>query len=258
MFTFPVHPRVALQADYQPLLLNTFDEKITLLAATGVDACMLVDFTPDLSTVSARDFIMHVLSEQWHIDTLLAGYDHRFGHRRADGFEQYVEYGRACDMTVIRADACTSDEKTVSSSFIRRLLSDGHVAEAAQLLTYPYRLKGRVVYGHRKGIEMGFPTANIAVDDPQKIRPAAGVYAVRAYVGGKPYKGMLSIGNRPTFDGQETTIEVHLLHFAETIYGETIEVAFVRRLRENKKFDSPDALSIQLAEDYRTTDILLS
>lgn len=256
--TFPVHPRVALQRGFEPSLLNSFDEKMAQLASTGVEACFVVDFTPELAALPARDFIVDVLSQQWRVDTLLVGYDHRFGHNRIDGFEQYAAYGRTCGMEVIRAGVYESGEAAVSASRIRQLLSEGNVEEAAQLLTYPYRLKGRVVPGHRKGRELGFATANIEIDDRQKAYPGTGVYAVWTHVGGRRHKGMLSIGNRPTFGGEEISVEVHLLHFSETVYGEEMEVSFVRRLRENRKFDSLDALKTQLAEDRQATDRILS
>ncbi|MDR1407534.1 MAG: riboflavin biosynthesis protein RibF [Tannerella sp.] len=258
VLTFPVHPRVVLQPGYTPRLLTSFDEKLAQLATTGIDACMPVDFTPLLAAMPARDFITCVLSQQWRVDTLLVGYDHRFGHNRTDGFEQYAEYGRACAMDVVRAGTYRSGEEAVSASRIRQLLSEGDVAEAAQLLTYPYRLKGRVVHGCHKGRELGFATANIEVGDPQKVRPGKGVYAVWVHVGGACYKGMLSIGNRPTFGGKETSVEVHLLHFSRTIYDAQIEVDFVCRLRENSTFDHPDALAAQLAEDRRTADEALT
>lgn len=258
VMTFPVHPRVVLQRGFEPSLLNSFDEKMAQLATTGVEACFVVDFTPELAALPARDFIVGVLSQQWRVDTLLVGYDHRFGHHRTDGFEQYVAHGRTCSMEVIRAGLYESGEKAVSASRIRQLLSEGDVEEAAQLLTYPYRLKGHVVPGYRRGRELGFATANIEIDDRLKAYPEAGVYAVWTHVGGRRHKGMLSIGNRPTFGGAEISVEVHLLHFSETVYGEEIEVAFVRRLRENRKFDSLDALKAQLAEDRRATDEILS
>ncbi|MDR1330749.1 MAG: riboflavin biosynthesis protein RibF [Tannerella sp.] len=257
VLTFPVHPRVALQPGYTPLLLTSFDEKMALLAATGIDACIPVAFTPALAATPARVFITDILAQQWRVDTLLVGYDHRFGHNRVDGFEQYVEYGRACGIDVVRAGVYEAGSQAVSASRIRMLLSEGSVEEAAQLLTYPYRLKGRVVHGKHRGHALGFATANIEIGDTQKVLPGAGVYAVRAYVGNKPHKGMLSIGNRPTFDGGETSVEVHLLDFSDTIYGEEIEVAFIRHLRENRKFDHPDALRAQLAEDCRMTDGML-
>jgi riboflavin kinase/FMN adenylyltransferase len=259
VLTFPAHPREVLRKDFEPSLLNSFDEKTAQLATTGIDACFLLDFTPELAALPARDFIAGVLSQQWHVDTLLVGYDHRFGHNRTDGFEQYAAYGRACGMEVLRAGICRAGEEAVSASRIRQLLSEGNVEEAAQLLTYPYPLKGRVVHGSRTGRELGFPTANIEASDRRKIIPGAGVYAVRVSLcDGRRYKGMLSVGNRPTFGSEKNSVEVHLLHFSDTIYDCEIEIAFIRRLRANRKFDTPAALAAQLTEDCRTTDLILS
>jgi riboflavin kinase/FMN adenylyltransferase len=258
VFTFPVHPRVVLQADYRPELLNSFDEKLARLSTTGIDYCAVLDFTPAMANLSARSFITNVLAEQWGVRTLWAGYDHRFGHLRADGFEEYVAFGAACGMEVRRASLLEAEGGAISSSRIRRLLAEGRVEEAARGLTYAYRLKGHVVSGRQIGRKLGFPTANIDVDERFKVWPGMGVYAVRVHLGGACYKGMLSIGNRPTFDGKDVAIEVHLLHFSGSIYQQFMEVEFIRYLRPNRKFDSLDALRTQLAEDCRITDGLLA
>ena len=257
VFTFPIHPRAVLQADYQPKLLNSPDEKLKLLASSCIDYCVVIDFTPKLAACSASDFILNILSKQWNVQCLLTGYDHRFGHNRSDGFKQYVEYGKACGMEVLRASSFKQDEETVSSSKIRQLLSECRVEEAASLLSYPYRLKGKVVSGHQIGRTLGFPTANMDIDEPCKVWPGMGVYAVWVYVDNERYKGMLSIGNRPTLNGDQTAIEVHLLHFSDTLYKRSIEVEFMRYLRENKKFESPEALKMQLDKDRRQTLELL-
>ena len=249
IFTFPVHPRIVLQEGYQPRLLNSLDEKLKLLATTGVDYCVVMDFTPELSTCSAHDFIVKILSEQWHVNSLLIGYDHRFGHNRTDGFDKYVEYGKSCGMEILLASSYNWKERAVSSSQIRQLLSECRVEEAAKLLTYPYRLKGYVVHGRQVGRTFGFPTANIEIDEPLKVWPGMGVYAVWVYVGKARYKGMLAIGNRPTLDGEQVSVEVHILHFSGTIYKQSIEVEFYQYLRDNKKFENPEALMVQLKQD---------
>jgi riboflavin kinase/FMN adenylyltransferase len=254
VFTFPVHPRVILQADYQPELLNSLDEKLALLAATGVDYCAMLDFTPALAALSAREFIADVLARQWHVRTLWVGYDHRFGRDRADGFAQYLRYGSACGMEVLRATPLATGGEAVSSSYIRRLLAGCRVEEAARELTYAYRLKGTVVAGRQVGRTLGFPTANIAVEDACKVCPGMGVYAVRVHLDGARYKGMLSVGNRPTFHGEDLAIEVHLLHFTGSIYGQSVEVEFLHYLRSNRRFDSPDALKTQLNEDRQAVE----
>lgn len=249
VITFPVHPRRVLQSDYRPQLLDSFEEKLARLAETEVDVCVVMDFTPALAALTARAF-MERLSAEWRVRTLVVGYDHRFGHGRAEGFEEYVAHGRAVGMEVLRGTPyLLADGTAVSSSRIRALLAECRVEEAARMLTVPYRLRGRVVSGQRIGRTMGFPTANLAVDEPLKVRPGDGVYAVRAWLRGAAYRGMLSIGNRPTLGNQPTAVEVHLLDFAGQIYGEALEVEFIRHLRANRRFDSLEALREQLLRD---------
>ena len=249
VFTFPVHPRRVLQSDYRPQLLDSFEEKLARLAETDADYCAVLDFTPALAALTAREFIERLAAE-WRVRTLVVGYDHRFGHDRAEGFEEYVAHGRAVGMEVVHGvPYLLADGTAVSSSRIRSLLTECRVEEAARMLTVPYRLRGHVVSGQRIGRTMGFPTANLSVDEPQKVRPGDGVYAVRARLRGATYRGMLSIGNRPTIGDQPTAVEVHLLDFTGDVYGEPLEVEFVRHLRSNRRFDSLDALREQLLRD---------
>lgn len=258
VITFPEHPRTVLHADYQPKLLNSFEEKVRQLASTGVDYCIVLDFTAALSRLTAREFISTILAKQFHVKTLLIGYDHRFGRDRADGFEQYVRYGAECGMEVIQATPYEGGRVAVSSSEIRRLLAGGRVKEAADLLTYPYQLKGKIVSGYKVGRTLGFPTANIQVEEPFKVIPGIGVYAVWVYLDGKRYKGMLYIGARPTLNnGDHVTLEVNILHFSGDIYQEEITVAFMQPIREDTKFASLDELRAQLARDRQTVDRLL-
>lgn len=258
VITFPEHPRAVLHSDYQPKLLNSFEEKLEHLASTGVDYCIVLDFTVALSRLTARQFITAVLAEQLHVKILLIGYDHRFGRNRADGFEQYVEYGAECGMEVLQATAYDEGRVAVSSSEIRRLLSLCQVEQAGHLLTYPYQLKGSIVSGYKVGRTLGFPTANIEVDEPFKVIPGIGVYAVRVCLEGKRYKGMLYIGNRPTLNnGPQISLEVHVLHFSGDIYNEEITVAFAEYVRGDIKFNSLDELRAQLNRDRETVDRLM-
>jgi riboflavin kinase/FMN adenylyltransferase len=257
IFTFPVHPRIVLESDYRPLLLSSLDEKLKQLATLGVDYCVVLDFTPELSLCSAHDFIVNILSQQWQVRSLLIGYDHRFGHNRTDGFDEYVEYGKSCGMEVLQSSSYNRKERAVSSSQIRQLLSECRVEEAAKLLTYPYRLQGRVVRGRRLGRTMGFPTANLEIEEDDKVWPGMGVYAVWVYAGRARYKGMLAIGNRPTMDGDQVSVEVHLLHFDGWIYQHYIEVEFMQFMRENRKFDNLEALRVQLWKDHQQVEELL-
>lgn len=259
VITFRTHPRAVLHADYQPKLLNTWEEKLAQLATTGVDYCLVLDFTLELSRFSAAEFITNILAETFRVKALLIGYDHRFGHDRAEGFDQYVVYGKALGMEVIQALPYDNGQTKVSSSEVRRLLSEGEVKQAAVLLSYPYSLKGKIVKGHQVGRTIGFPTANLSVKDSRKILPGNGVYAVWAVLSGKRYKGMLSIGNRPTLDdGNNQSIEVYLLDFSGDLYGEEIEVSFVFKIRDNRKFPSLLDLKSQLEQDRQTVSECLA
>ncbi len=259
VITFPQHPRAVLHSDYQPKLLNSFEEKLNQLASTGIDYCIVLDFTLELSRLTAKEFITTLLAGQLHVDTLLIGYDHRFGHNRKDGFEQYVTYGKTCGIRVIKAKRYSEGEAAISSSEMRKLLAECRVEEAAHLLTYPYALKGTIVSGYQVGRKLGFPTANIQVDDPFKIIPGIGVYAVQVYLNGKRYKGMLYIGNRPTLDnGDNITLEVNILNFSGDIYNNEITVAFIQHVRGDIKFNTLDQLIDQLKKDRETVDNILT
>ena len=257
VITFPEHPRQVLHSDYRPRLLDTFQEKMERLETTGIDYCIALDFTYELSLYSAADFI-RLLAEEYHVKGLLIGYDHRFGHDRSDGFEQYVEYGGQVGMEVRKASPYDEENIRVSSSEIRRLLQDGKVEMANALLTYPYQLRGRIVSGYKVGRTIGFPTANIEVDSPYKLLPKVGVYAVWVELLGKRYKGMLYIGKRPTLqNGDNLTIEVNILGFSGNAYNDEITVSFVYAVREDKTFESVEALREQLERDRQTVDKLL-
>lgn len=259
VITFTEHPRAVLHADFQPKLLNSFDEKLQQLETTGVDYCVVLDFTPRLSRLSAREFITSILAARLHVKTLLIGYDHRFGHDRRDAFEQYVIYGAECGIEVTKASPYDEGHTAVSSSEIRKLLQAGKVAEAGRLLTYPYQLNGHIVSGYKVGRTLGFPTANIQVDEPFKIVPGIGVYAVWVDVRGKRYKGMLYIGDRPTLDnGDNISLEVNILDFSGDIYNDNINVSFIQHVRGDIKFSSLDALRAQLEKDRYTVNNLLA
>lgn len=258
VITFPTHPRSVLQQAHQPRLLNSFADKLRLLATTGVDYCIVLDFTEALSQLSAEAFL-RILATQWRVKGLVIGYDHRFGHDRRDGFEQYVEYGQRWGIEILKAAAFDAGHTAVSSSEIRRLVQEGKVERAAQLLTYAYHISGRIVSGYKVGRTLGFPTANIQPDDPMQLLPGIGVYAVWVEVAGQRYKGMLYIGSRPTLDnGTQLSIEVHILHFSGDIYNDPIRVSFAHFVRGDEKFDSLEALKAQLMRDREVVDQLLN
>ena len=249
IITFPVHPRQVIQSDYQPSLLSSPEEKIELLASTGIDNCILLPFTRELSQLTAWEF-MQLLYDQYKVRMLVIGYDHRFGHNRAETFEDYCRYGRELGIHIMQATAYTQEQDKVSSSVIRRALLSGEVSTATKYLGYPYFMQGTIVSGYQVGRKIGFPTANLQVDFPNKLIPAIGVYAVRVSVNGQSYRGMLNIGHRPTLNnGTDLSIEVHILDFEGDIYHQAMRIEFVDFLRPEAKFHSVDELVLQIQKD---------
>ena len=250
VITFPVYPGKVLNPERQLQLLSSFDEKLQLLSATGVDYCYVLDFSIALSRLTAQEFINQTLFEGMRVAGLLVGYDHRFGKDRTESIDEYIGYGQQVGMQVTPANPLLINNEYVSSTRIRKLLSMGSVEEAHQLLSYPYRLTGRVVKGNQIGHSIGFPTANIDLSGSEKIIPAVGCYVVRVYVGAQKHKGMLYIGRRPTIEGvDELRVEVNLLHFSGNLYGQTLTVEFLRFIRNDQKFNSLEELKTQLNSD---------
>ncbi len=260
LVTFDSHPRQVMRKDYQPRLLSTLAEKRGWLEASGADLCALLHFTDELSRLTAREFMEQVLHDGLGVKTLVIGYDHRFGHGRSEGFDEYVRYGLEIGIQVVRAEACRVAQVNVSSSVTRAFLLEGEVEMAARCLGRFYELTGRVVPGFRVGRELGFPTANLQVTDGLKLVPGRGVYAVWVYGAcGRPLKGMLNIGRRPTMDnGDALSVEVHLLHFTGDLYDKELRVEFVRRLRDEKKFRNSAELMRQLRADAAQVELLLA
>lgn len=257
--TFPVHPAQIMRPEHCPALLTTCSEKLELLSQAGVDACILLEFTSQLAALSAYEF-MKLLKERYHIGALVIGYDHRFGHDRREGFDDYVRHGAELGMEVVPAMAFygVDEEDAVSSSCIRKLLQAGQVGKAKVCLGYEYFLQGIVVAGYHVGRTIGYPTANLQVDCPDKLIPADGVYAVRVYLGGVGYGGMLSIGLRPTLaNGSNRSIEVHIFDFHQDIYRHAMRLSFVHRIRDEKKFNSLEELTAQLQRDEAQIRFLL-
>lgn len=257
LITFPVHPRQVMQSDYRPQWLTCLPQKEDLLKTQEADYCLLLPFTRELSLLSARRF-MELLHARFNVQALVIGYDHRFGHNRSEGFEDYCRYGKELGMEVVHASAWVEDGVSVSSSLIRGLLKEGDVARANRYLGYRYYLDGQVVSGYQVGRKLGFPTANLQPSCPDKLIPREGVYAVYAYVDGKRYAGMLNIGRRPTIDnGTERSIEVHLIGFEADIYQHYLRIEFMQYIREERKFEGIEALIAQLQQDKETIVRLL-
>lgn len=259
VITFDTHPRKVLHAAYQPQLINTNEEKIKLLKKTGIDYCIILDFTLGLSQLSAEGFIDQILRKQLNVKHLLIGYDHRFGHNRSEGFEDYVNYGKTYGIEIIQSTPYTLDNITISSSTIRRKLSNGEISEANYLLGYPYQIEGTVIHGRQLGRTIGFPTANIAINDIDKIIPKEGVYATKVLHDGVNYQGMLYIGNRPTVDnGNDISVEVNILDFNKEIYDKQLTITFIKHIRNDEKFKSLEELKKQLFADREATRHILN
>ena len=260
VITFDRHPREVLGSNYQPRMLSTLSEKLQRLRQTGVDRCEVLSFTPQLAALTAREFMQHVLKEQLNVGKLYIGYDNRFGHNREEGFDDYVRYGREMGIEVIHNDAFQLNQVNISSSVVRSFLDEGEVELANQCLGYKYTVEGGVVDGVHEGRKMGFPTANIEPSYALKLIPAPGVYAVKVRVEGTDewLSGMMNIGTRPTFGENKLSLEVHILHFSGNLYGRTLAVSFVKRLRAERRFSSPSALRNQLIRDEQAVEELFA
>ncbi|MBQ3629842.1 MAG: bifunctional riboflavin kinase/FAD synthetase [Prevotella sp.] len=256
--TFDRHPRQTLQPAWQPQLITTLAERQALLDETGIDTLVILPFTVELARLTAHEFMGSILRNRLSVSTLLTGYDNRFGCRTAhdDGlrpYDDYRRYGATIGLDVLLAEPLIVDGEAVSSSRVRRLLGEGSVRQAARCLGRPYTLAGRVVHGDGIGRTLGFPTANLAPDDPCKLIPRPGVYAVSVGMvcdGERQYRpAVMNIGTRPTFGSHNLTLEVYVLDFSADLYGQELTVAFHERLRNEQHFDGVEALRQQLEAD---------
>ena len=245
-------------------VLTSLDDKRRLLSQAGIDRIEVLQFTDELRLMTAREFMQRELKEQLNVKVLLTGYDNRFGHDRKEGFDDYVRYGQELGIAVRQLPPApptgTGEETAVSSSYIRRLLTDGQVEAANCCLGYAYQLSGMVVHGEQIGRQLGFPTANLQLDDDCKLVPKSGVYAVTAELEGHStsFLGMMNIGTRPTFNGQKTTLETHLFDFDGDVYGRRLSVSLVARLRDELHFDHTEDLRHQMTIDKEKAIQLLT
>ena len=254
VITFDEHPRKVLQSDYQPEMLSTLDSKLLLLSKTEVDNAVVLHFDRQMAALSAREFMQQVLHDHLNVKKLFIGYDHRFGHNRADTFDDYVRYGKEMGIEVIKNEAFQIDGINISSSVIRSFLKEGEIEMANRCLGYPYTIIGKVVNGYHEGRKLGFPTANLDMSHFGQLIPAPGVYAVNARMENTVVwkHGMMNIGTRPTFNGKGITLETHIFNFDGDIYDQLLLVSFVKRIRGEQKFDGPEELALQLKEDEET------
>lgn len=254
ILTFHPHPRQVVRgAEERVALLTTLEEKIELLDRQGVDHLVVIPFTVEFSQMSAEEYVSEFLVRNFHPHTIIIGYDHRFGRNRSGDFRLLEELGAVLGFRVLEIPERVLDLLKVSSTRIREALLSGQPVEAAECLGYRYFFEGTVVRGQQIGRTLGFPTANIRVEDPEKLIPADGIYAVRVSFEGRELNAMMSIGFRPTVGGKDRWIEVNILDFSQDIYGLTLRVHLEAYLRPELHFDSLDALKAQIERDRVNT-----
>ena len=249
VLTFFPHPRMVLQESSEVKLLNTIDEKIALLENIGIDNLIIHPFDKEFSRLSAEEFVKNILVDQFNIQKIIIGHDHRFGRNRTADINDLIEFGKEYGFEVEQISAQEIDEIAVSSTKIRNAILDGNIALANNYLGYPYFFSGEVVKGKQLGRTIGFPTANIHIKEDYKLIPKNGVYVVKSKQNNQTIFGMMNIGTRPTVNGENQTIEVHFFDFDEDIYNQIIGVEILEFIRDEYKFESLDALKNQIQKD---------
>jgi len=273
IITFDPHPRMVLNRlkDQPPIkLLNTLSEKIELLNKQEIDHLVIVPFTHQFSNQSAEEYIVDFLVSKFHPKTIIVGYDHRFGKNRTGDYKLLEQYQEEYNYKVKEIPEHVLHHVIISSTKIRQALIEGDISTANEYLGYDYFFEGRVIDGNKLGRTLGYPTANISVNDENKLIPANGIYAALVSIGMEieneghiffpplNYKGMMSIGFRPTVGGENIIIEVNIFDFEEDIYGRTIRIHVKNFLRPEEKFNSLDELKEAMANDKINTLQLLS
>lgn len=246
--TFDPHPSKIVRPDKAPPLLMTNQQKLDALARAGMHGVAIIRFTPELAQWDPETFVRTVLVEWLHVAEVWVGANFLFGHDRAGNFSMLRSLGARYGFRGEKIDPVRYKDFVVSSTRIRRLITEGRVDEAGALLGHHYTIGGDVVQGQQRGRGLGFPTANICSDN--ELIPPAGVYATTAMVNAVAYPSITNIGTRPTFEsGTENVIETHLMDFDRDLYGTQLRLGFVQRLRDEKKFEAVDALKTQIATD---------
>jgi len=254
ILTFFPHPRLIIDPENQDLkMINTIEEKAEILAGLGVDHLIITPFTRDFSNLSPAEYIKNILVDTIGIKQLIVGYDHRFGKDRSGGMTDLVAFSDPYGYEIEEIKEQDINDVAVSSTKIRKSLLEGQVGLAAKYLGYNFSLYGPVIKGDKIGRTIGFPTANIFIEQPYKIIPSDGIYAVTVEMGNETYKGMAYIGQRPTINGMIRNIEVNIFDFDQEIYGQYIKMNFMEFLRHDVKFTGLEALKLQLQKDKEDT-----
>lgn len=251
VLTFFPHPRTVLQAGTEMKQINTLAEKTTLLEYLGINNLVIHPFDAAFSRLTAEEFVKQVLVDTFKVKKIIIGHDHRFGRNRTANIDDLIEFGNKFGFEVEQISAKEIHEVAISSTKIRNALTEGNIKLANSYLGYSYSLTGMVSKGKQLGRTIGYPTANIKIDEDYKLIPQNGVYIVQSNIDGITYYGMMNIGNRPTVDGTIQTIEIHFFNFNKDIYNKKITISLLKRMRSEQKFESVDALKKQLDNDKK-------
>ncbi|MES2853622.1 MAG: bifunctional riboflavin kinase/FAD synthetase [Bacteroidota bacterium] len=252
VLTFFPHPRMVLQEHSDIKLLNTIDEKIDLLEKIGIENLVIHPFDEAFSRLTAEEFVSNILVDRFHIQKIVIGHDHRFGRNRTANIDDLIAYGKEYGFEVEQISVQEINDISVSSTKIRNALLEGDMALANDYLGYNYFLTGSIIQGKQLGRTIGFPTANLKIEENYKLIPQNGVYIVKSIIDGQSVFGMMNIGFNPTVDGQKQSIEIHYFDFNADLYNQKISVSILQRIRSEQKFESVDLLKEQLEKDKKT------
>jgi riboflavin kinase/FMN adenylyltransferase len=249
VLTFFPHPRMVLQGDSDVKLLNTLSEKITLLENIGIQNLVIHPFDEAFSRLTAEEFVKTVLVDKFHIQKIIIGHDHRFGRNRTANIDDLIAFGKQYGFEVEQISVQEIDAVSISSTKIRKALLEGNMALANEFLGYDYFISGTILKGKQLGRTIGFPTANLQIDEKFKLIPRNGVYVVKSTIKQKTIFGMMNIGFNPTVAGENLSIEIHFFDFDGELYDQKISVSLLEYLRPEQKFDSVELLKQQLEKD---------
>jgi riboflavin kinase/FMN adenylyltransferase len=254
--TFDPHPLEVLFPKKAPSFITSHRHKLDLIASCGIDATIVIPFDREFSRMSAREFVEVILVEKIGTRAIVVGHDYRFGHSREGDIPFLMQLGEQYGFEVEIVSAIRMNNHPVSSTSIRRMIASGNIRDANKLLGRLFEVSGTVIPGRKRGVSLGFPTANIRM--PPLTSPRTGVYVIEAEVDGKRYGGAANLGYNPTFGDTELSLEAHLFDFNQDIYGKPITIRFIDRLRDERRFSGPEELSEQIKKDVETAKRILA
>ncbi len=247
VFTFEPHPRKIVAPDNSPPLLTTFDQKLKLIEKAGIKLVICADFTPNFASQYPEEFIKTILLEKINAKEIIVGHDFTFGRGKKGTIDYFKKAGEGLGFKVEELEPVKLSGQVVSSSLIRDLIKKGDVNQAASFLGRYYSLKGKVIEGDKKGVALGFPTANVDIQD--NFIPQTGVYAAQVIIQNKTFNGVANVGYNPTFKRNRLSVEVHILDFSGNLYDEVIELSFINKIRDEITFSSEEELKAQIKKD---------